>query len=76
MQTKIDMIKKMATNQYRGKPTPWGYAVPCFGFIFQNVTPIQVILETIRVIMIAHIYQGSESKLFSQGHIQVSWFLV
>lgn len=34
--------------------------MPCFGFLLQNVTPIQVILETIKVIMIANIYQGAE----------------
>ena len=40
--------------------TLWGHTVPCFGFLYQNVTPIQVVLETIKVIMIANIYQGAE----------------
>lgn len=52
--------KRWQRTNIENELTLWGHAVPCFGFLLQNVTPIQVILETIKVIMIANVYQGAE----------------
>ena len=54
------MLEKTAKSQHRSQLALGGHAVPCFGFLFQNVTPVQALLETIKVIMTANFSQGAE----------------
>lgn len=70
------MMEKMVKNPHEGELTLWGHAVPCLGFLLQNVTSIQVILETIKAERITNLHQGAEVKSLAQGHIQFSWFPV